>query len=89
MATVERKPVQVYLDHTYQAKLALRCERLGVSQAEVLRQGLDALARELVPPERDPAVQLIGLMGNDSDSSGDLSIEHDHYVVAESSKDQS
>ena len=87
MATAEKKPVQVYLDHTYQVKLALLSERLGVSRAEVLRQGLDALARDLIPPERDPAMHLIGLMGTDSDSPGNLSEEHNTYIAAESSND--
>ena len=36
----------------------------------------------------DPAMQLIGLMGKESDSPGDLSIEHDRYVIQESSNDQ-
>lgn len=87
MVAPDRKPVQVYLDRTYQAKLASLADRLGVSQAEVLRQGLDALTRDLVPLEDDPAMQLIGLMGMDSESPGDLSVEHDQCIVTESSND--
>lgn len=87
MTAPGKKPVQVYLDRTYQAKLASLAAYLGVSFAEVLRQGLDALARDLVPPKDDPAMQLVGLMGEDSESLGDLSVEHDQYIIAESSND--
>ena len=87
MSVAKKKPVQVYLDRSYQAKLTLLATRLGISQAEVLRRGLDALVRNMVQPEDDPAMQLVGLMGDQSDSPGDLSIEHDGYVIRESSND--
>jgi hypothetical protein len=89
LSVVEKKPVQVYLDRSYLSKLSRLASRLGVSRAEVLRRGLDALARDVIPPEEDPAVQLIGLMGDQSDSPGDLSIEHDRYLIQESCNDQS
>ena len=84
MVTAEKKPVQVYLDRIYQSKLSFLAERLGISQAEVLRRGLDALAMEVIPPESDPAMQLVGLIGEHSDSPGDTSVDHDRYLVEES-----
>ena len=87
MSVAEKKPVQVYLDRSYQSKLSLLTTRLGLSQAEVLRRGLDALMRNVIQPENDPAIQLIGLMGDQSGSPGDLSVEHDSYLIQESSND--
>jgi len=87
MVIAEKKPVQVYLDRIYQARLSLLVSRLGISQAEILRRGLDALARDVIPPESDSAMQLIGLLGEDSDSPGNMSVEHDRYVLEESSND--
>ena len=87
MGVAEKKPVQVYLDRSYQSKLSLLTTRLGLSQAEVLRRGLDALVRNVIQPEDDPAMQLVGLMGDQSDSPGDLSVEHDRYLIQESSND--
>ncbi|MFQ6101076.1 MAG: hypothetical protein ACE5OS_07550 [Anaerolineae bacterium] len=76
-----KKPVQVYLGPRHLNILSQLVEKLGVSQAEALRRGLEALAREVVPVEEDPAWQLIGLMGEDTDSPGDLSVNHDKYLV--------
>lgn len=81
MAVAKKKPVQVYLDQKYLGILSLLVEKLRVSQAEVLRRGLESLAREVIPVDQDPAWQLIGLMGEDTDSPGDLSVEHDKYLA--------
>ncbi len=81
MTATEKKPVQVYLNRQHLNILGQLVERLGISQAEVLRRGLESLVREVVPLEDDPAWQLIGLMGKDTDSPGDLSVEHDKYLV--------
>ncbi len=85
MTVAQKKAIRVYLDAGQQAILADLAARLGLSKAEVLRRGLDRLAREVVPPEEDPALELIGLMGEDTDSPGDLSVEHDRYLVEWSS----
>ena len=81
MAVTEKKPVQVYLDTVHQSLLTNLARRLGISQAAVLRRGLERLAREVIPPEEDPAMKLIGLAGEDTSSPGDLSIRHDDYLV--------
>ncbi len=78
---VAKKPVQVYLDQKYLNILRQLVEKLRVSQAEVLRRGLESLAREVTPVEEDTAWQLIGLMGEDTNSPGDLSVEHDKYLA--------
>jgi hypothetical protein len=81
MTVTEKKPVQVYLGRRHQNLLEQLVEKLGLSQAETLRRGLEALAREKIPPEEDPAWQLIGLMGEETESPGDLSVEHDKYLA--------
>ena len=81
MALTKKKPVQVYLGPRHVRILDQLVEKLGLSQAETLRRGLEALARETIPAKEDPAWQLIGLMGEDTDSPGDLSVEHDKYLV--------
>jgi len=81
MTVVKKKPVQVYLDQTHLNILEMLVERLGISRAEALRRGLEALVREEVPVEKDPAWQLVGLAGEDADLPEDWSVQHDHYLV--------
>lgn len=81
MTVAEKKPVQVYLGRRHLNILSQLVEKLGISQAEALRRGLESLARETIPPKEDPAWQLIGLMGEDTESPGDLSVEHDKYLA--------
>jgi hypothetical protein len=83
----KKKPVQVYLDTTHQSLLADLAQRLGISRAAVLRRGLEHLAREVVPLEEDPAMKLIGLAGEDTNSPGDLSVRHDDYLIQWQAKD--
>ncbi len=83
MATADKKPVQVYLDAVHWSKLSYLAERLNVSYAEVLRRGIDALSQTTLSANDDPAMQLIGLLGEDTDSPGDLSVNHDRYIVEE------
>lgn len=83
MATADKKPVQVYLDAVHWSKLSYLAERLDVSYAEVLRMGIDALSQTTLSANDDPAMQLIGLLGEDTDSPGDLSVNHDRYIVEE------
>jgi len=81
MAVADKKPVQVYLDRKHLTLLSQLVKRLGVSQADVLRQGLESLAREVVSVEEDSAWQIIGLAGEDADVPEDWSINHDRYLA--------
>ena len=83
MTVLEKKPVQVYLGPRHQSILDRVVEKLDISKAEALRQGLESLAREVVPVEEDPAWQLIGLAGEDADVPNDWSVNHDRYLVEE------
>ena len=84
MVASNKKPVQVYLNPAQWSKLNYLAERLGVSYAEVLRQGIDALSQTTLSVEADPAMQLIGLLGTESQSPGDMSVAHDRNIVEES-----
>lgn len=44
--------------------------------------------RPTLSPDDDPAMQLIGLLGEQIDSPGDLSVAHDDYIVEETCNDQ-
>ncbi len=83
MTASDKKPVQVYLDATQRAKLSYLAKRLDVSYAEVLRMGIDALSRVTLSADDDPAMQLIGLLGEQTNSPGDLSVAHDRYIFEE------
>lgn len=83
MTASDKKPVQVYLDAAHRSKLSYLAERLDVSYAEVLRMGIDALSRTTFGIDEDPAIQLIGLLGEQTNSPGDMSVNHDHYIVEE------
>ena len=83
MTASEKKPVQVYLDAARLSKLSYLAERLDVSYAEVLRMGIDALSRTTLTVDDDPAMQLIGLLGEQTNSPGDMSVAHDRYIVEE------
>jgi hypothetical protein len=45
---------------------------------------IDVLSQATLSPDDDPAMQLVGLLGEETDSPGDLSVEHDRYIVEES-----
>ena len=79
----DKKPVQVYLDAALRSKLGYLAERLDVSYAEVLRMGIDALSQTTLSVDEDPAMQLIGLLGEQTNSPGDMSVDHDRYIVEE------
>lgn len=83
MTASDKKPVQVYLDATQRSKLSYLAERLNVSNAEVLRMGIDALSRTTFSADDDPAMQLIGLLAEQTNSPGDMSVAHDRYIVEE------
>ena len=53
------EPVQVYLDPEARARLGRLARQLGVTKSGVLRQGLEALEREVL--DNHPALQIVGL----------------------------
>ena len=83
MATLTKRPIQVYLEEKQHQALRRLVKDEGVSLSELIRRGVDLLLAQ-VPVERDPAWNIIGLGRSDVD---DLATRHDEYLVEELSKE--
>jgi hypothetical protein len=81
----EPTPVQVYLARPERERLERLAERLDVSKSDVLRQGIEALEREVTDPARDPLLRIIGMAGNEGWKEGDpgysVAREHDRFLA--------
>lgn len=81
----EPVPVQVYLGSVQRERLERLAERLGTTRSEVLRQGIDALERQVTDPALHPALQIIGIAGDDARDDSDLGYsvarEHDRFLA--------
>jgi hypothetical protein len=77
VTTLTKQPLQIYLKPAQDQALRALAEREGVSLAELIRRSIDKYLAEL-PPEDDPAMDLIGLGRS---GRGDLSTNHDHYLA--------
>ena len=83
MATLTKRPIQIYLEERQSKALRRLAKDEGVSLSELIRRGVDLLLAQ-VPIEKDPAWNIIGL--GDSDVS-DLATRLDEYLVEELSKE--
>jgi hypothetical protein len=77
MPPLTKRPVQIYLRQEQLDALRALAQKLGVSLAELVRQGVDQLLAE-TPVETDPLWDIVGLGNSDE---GDLSVEHDRYLA--------
>lgn len=73
-----REPIQVYLTPAERSRLERLARELGVSRAEVLRRGLEALAG--AGGDADPLDDLIGAFDNRA-APADLAERHDKYLA--------
>jgi len=83
------EPVQVYLKPSDQDRLSRLTEELGTTKSGVLRQGLEALERQLTDPREHPLLRVIGLGASADAGAGpdyDPAREHDRFA-AESEMD--
>ena len=78
MASLTRKPTQVYLRLDQVEPLRVLARRRNVSVAELIRQGIDRVLAA-VPPEEDPLLAIVGLV--DDDGPTDMADKHDDYLV--------
>lgn len=79
-----REPVQVYLDPADLERLERLRRQLEASKSDVLRRGLEALERDLLDPDRHPALKIIGIVGDDAApplSGLDPAREHDQVLT--------
>ncbi len=73
-----RVPLQIYIDRALSRRLRKVAERHGTSQAALVREFIEqGLARE-IPPESDPAMEIIGI-GNSGIK--DVAARHDDYLI--------
>jgi Ribbon-helix-helix protein, copG family len=78
MTIAVKKPLQVYLQPDQERVLRVLARREHVSLAELIRRSIDRYVMEVLPPEQDPSLGLIGL-GHSGRS--DLSTRHDELVA--------
>jgi len=79
-----REPVQVYLDPADVERLDRLRRQLEASKSDVLRRGLEALERDLLDPDRHPALRIIGIVGDDAApplQGPDPAREHDQVLA--------
>jgi hypothetical protein len=63
METMRMRRTQVYLTDAQYHKLEAVAKSLGVSMAELIRQGVDLVLREKAILGRDPLLDLVGQAG--------------------------
>jgi hypothetical protein len=80
MATSSRKPLQIYLHADQERVLRALAERERVSLSELIRRSIERYVAELLPPEADPSLGLIGLGRS---GRPDLSTSHDELVAGQ------
>lgn len=78
------EPVQVFLAAPDRERLLALAEQLGASKSDVVRQGLAALEREVLNPDANPLLQLIGAIKDDdgiTEDGRDLARDHDAFLA--------
>ena len=77
------EPVQVYLERPDAERLGRLASQLAASKSDVLRQGLEALERQLTDPATHPALRIIGIAGADAPAQigYDVAREHDRFLA--------
>lgn len=78
--------LQFYINPEANRQLSIVSEKLGVSKAQLIREGVDKVLKEKLPLKDDPAYNLIGLI-NDEIEDNDMGKNHDHYLYGEKRPD--
>jgi hypothetical protein len=76
VAIAHKKPLQVYLRPEQLEALRALALRRNLPVAELVRQGVDKVLRE-IPPEEEPLGDIVGLFKG----PGDLAEKHDEYIA--------
>ena len=77
MATLTKRPIQVYLEERQDNALRRIAESRDVSLSELIRRSIDLYLNNL-PVQDDPAMRIVGLGRS---GLGDLSEKHDEYLI--------
>lgn len=78
----KKERLQFYIDQDANEKLGLISEKLGVSKASLVREGVNKILKEKMPLEKDSAYELIGLIDEEL-SDSDIARNHDQYLYGE------
>ena len=78
--------LQFYIDPEANRQLSIVSEKLGVSKAELVRQGVNKVLKEKLPLENDPAYNLIGLIKEEMNNDN-IGKNHDRYLYGEKRPD--
>ncbi len=73
-----REPIQVYLTPDERSTLDRVANLLDVSRAEILRRGIEAIARDAYAEAADPLDELVGRFDQPT-APCDLATRHDDY----------
>jgi hypothetical protein len=79
MVVKVKSKVQIYLEEEQDQRLRLLARARGVSKSQLIRESIDRYLEELLPPDQDPALGIIGLAGKVGRK--DLSERHDEYLT--------
>lgn len=79
----EAAPVQVYLAGHDRERLERLAERLELTKSDVVRQGIQALERQVTDPELHPLLRIIGIAKEERgpDPGYDVAREHDRFLA--------
>lgn len=79
----EAAPVQVYLAGHDRERLERLAERLDLTKSDVLRQGIEALERQVSNPALHPLLRIIGIAKEERgpDPGYDVAREHDRFLA--------
>lgn len=71
--------VQIYLDAEQDRLLEWLSKHRRVTKSRLIRESIARYLEELIPPEEDPALRLVGLAGQAL--RNDLSERHDEFLA--------
>lgn len=72
--------IQFYLEPELNAALDQLAEKLGTSKAELIRRGVRKIVGEQAAAVRDPALDLVGLLGGEGKAVTDWATRHDELI---------
>jgi len=75
----KKERLQFYIDQDANEQLSIISEKLGVSKASLVREGVNKILKEKLPLEKDPAYDLIALIDEDLDDNN-IAKNHDQYL---------
>jgi metal-responsive CopG/Arc/MetJ family transcriptional regulator len=79
-AAPRMRRTQIYLPPDLSDALDSLARKRGTSRAEVIREAAERLVQEEAPPERDPILDIIGMVQG-GEEEGDVARQHDRYLV--------